>query len=148
MSLDDLPIKVYCVQQEYWFIRRQRCTCGCTLVRVEQSLTTDAPWATDTIVTRCHRCQTPKIFVFDISPWYPRDAVALANKRRALKKVLTRSEMRAALAPPMECTLTFIARLVDAKDQLAIGFLGDVIADARSRVIAARTFGPGADEVR
>lgn len=129
-------MKVYCVAQEYWFIRRNHCSCGGTFDTVTQFLGSGAEGPVDVIETCCKSCGAERTFIFDISEFYTafHDSMRLAKLASKLKDEHLREKLSKCIGTPMEVTLRFIAALAEAKDGLAIEYLEDVIRFAKQQV--------------
>jgi len=66
-------IKVWCVDQEYWYIRRLRCECGGTFERTKQTLLRGPDGDADLLETMCKKCGSQRDILFDISEFMGSD---------------------------------------------------------------------------
>lgn len=126
-------IKVQSIDQERWFIRRQRCNCGGQFeIEIRQALTDDQKGnSVDQIVMQCGTCGAITTFNFDISSCSPHLDLEYRERIDAYKKVMPAEEaIRLVLTTKMGQTLGFIKELQKAGDMDAIEFIAEATAHA------------------
>jgi len=123
------PVRVHCISQEYWYLRRIKCDCGGEFAMRLQSVTTATP-ALDVIDVACQRCGKELRCEFDISSFYPGD---LGNDERMawLLDQADDEKLRDKLCelwsqartPTMEQVLAYLRKLSEERDGLALEYL-------------------------
>jgi hypothetical protein len=126
-------IKVYCIGQERWFIKKQRCTCGGAFDQeLQQALTRGPSGRVDEITTRCVACGAVEIFRFDISACSAHLQSRNIQKIAAYSKVMPEEEAaKLVMVPDMERALEFVGKLRDTKDALGLEYLAEAISRAQ-----------------
>jgi hypothetical protein len=135
-------IKVHCVDEEYWYISKERCQCGGEFEMMKQSLMHDSEGTPmDVLNTICKKCGSPKDFVFDISSFFGRfpGFEESTEVESLLKKVYPESEVKMKMASPMEATLMFIRQLKESDDILALEYIAGAILWAMGKKLDDRT---------
>lgn len=131
------PIKVLCIAQERWVIRRQKCPCGGDYdEEVEQALTrSDNGGPVDEIKARCRVCGNLAAFRFDISACAAHLQPQWMKKLEAYSKVMPEAEAtRLVLVPEMERVLSFIEDCQREQNQMALEYLAETIAQAQQKI--------------
>ena len=129
-----MPIKVYCIEQEYWYIRRQRCTCGGKLeTGIQRLLPVGKGGYVDEIDTTCTSCGGIKVFQFELISCGPGYMMDFYEKISRYSKVMSEEEAFQATMPPMAKTLEFIKKLGDEGDTITLSYLEDAIKHTRNR---------------
>lgn len=128
-------IKAHCVAQEYWFIRRNKCSCGGTFKTLMQGVGPYLDTTVDTISTACESCGHRRSFIFENSTFYGRTYETMML-RRALSNIQheeLRNKILKMAGPPMENTISYIMELGEAGDILALDYLQEAIEYARKK---------------
>ena len=145
--MKELSIRVGCVGQEYWHIRRQTCDCGGRFERtgmVSQKVDVkgiSGPW--DVMETSCVNCGKQRIFEFDISLFYGPKLTEMRTEllEKYCQGLPLEEALRAvdnATASPMEKTLLYLTRLAETNDTLALDYLSDAIECAKRKISDTR----------
>ncbi len=127
-------IKVQCIGQERWFIRRQQCQCGARFdEELQQALKTGLSGPVDEIVVRCRECNSTVAFQFDISSCAGHLHPGRMKRMEAYSKVMPQEEAaQLVMVPMMERVLGYIQDLQRGGDGLALEFLAEAVAKARA----------------
>ncbi len=124
-------IKVHCIAQEYWYVRRQKCKCGGEFELLMQAVATREGTPVDIHKTVCKECGISREFIFDISssdhPFRGISYKDLAEIEDKLKKVFREQDVSMRMASPMESTLMYINQLADSDDHLALEYIAGAI---------------------
>ena len=125
-------IKVHCIGQEYWYIRKKKCECGGDFESQFQSLETREGTFVDVHRTICKKCGMGRDFVFDISSFHNplRSYQDLADVEAVIKKVYPEDKELMRMASPMEATLIYINHLASSGDRSALQYIAEAILHA------------------
>jgi len=133
--MNEKALKVHCIDQEYWYVRRQRCACGGELEQVTQALRNGPTGEVDALTVQCKHCGAVTEYEFDISTCGGAAYITRVMERiRQCSKVMSTEEAVRALGPPMESALRLISDLAQQGDVLGLDYLSDAIAHARERM--------------
>jgi hypothetical protein len=126
-------IKVHCIGQERWFIRRQHCKCGSRFEEeLQQALMSGPSGPVDEITMRCRNCGASVAFQFDISSCAAHLQPGWMKRVEAYSKVMPEEEAtQLVVVPMMERVLGFIQELQRAGDTTALEFIGEAVARAQ-----------------
>ena len=130
------PIKVLCIAQERWFIRRQQCPCGGHYdEEIQQAVTSSAAGPIDEIKARCPACGNMETFRFDISACAAHLKPHWTQKLEAYSKVMPEAEAaRLVLVPEMERMLGFIEDCQRERNRLGLEFMAEAVAHAQEAI--------------
>ena len=127
-------IKVHCVDQEYWYIKKQKCKrCGTSSFLSEhQEYVVNGDQQFDIHYSVCNGCGESAAFKFDISGFSPLSSTLITSKIRQEieemdKDTLVWYIVTKIAGGPMENALKLIKDLGRAKDSLALDYLEDAI---------------------
>jgi hypothetical protein len=129
-------IKAHCVAQEYWYIRRNKCSCGGAFKTLMQGVGPYLDTTVDTISTACDACGHRRSFIFENSTFYGRtyETMMLRRALSSLQNEELRNKILTKMAvPPMESTIGYIMELGEACDMLALDYLQEAIEYARKK---------------
>ena len=139
--MSDEAIKVWCVDQEYWYIRRFRCACGGEYERISQALLRGPTGDADLLETQCKKCGNKRDFLFDISEFM--GAGLSAKKADILKECCQGTSISEAYKianqlylSPMSVAIMFLLKLAEAKDTLSIEYLSEAVEFAMQQAKA------------
>lgn len=135
----DETVKVHCIDQEYWFIRRTGCSCGGRLKTQMQGYALRPAGPTDVISTRCESCGRGRTFSFDIGEFSGtfQDAMRLSRFLAEPRSEPLDERLKAlivkSVSPQMETTLEYLRKLAEARDDLALQYLEEAIQHFRQQ---------------
>lgn len=127
-------VRVHGVSQEYWYIKRNPCTCGGQFETELQLLTDYDGKAADRLMTRCNRCGEAREFIFDISAFGPEMTVDMMRLWKLLEQVTdeeTRTKLLDGMGAPVAKAVGTILECGRTGDSLALDWLEDTIRYAR-----------------
>jgi len=124
-------IKVHSVDQEYWYIRTQRCKCGGELEVWNQALLSSQDLQFDVLDTRCKHCGHETSYKFDITNFAPRAITQQSMEKIAMG--IPAEKVWSFIEIPMEKAVKFIFDLAQAQDKLALDYLEGAIKHAREK---------------
>jgi len=132
-------IKVHCIAQEYWHIRKQICECGGEFKLLLQKLEYREGIPVDVHDTRCRKCGMIRGFIFDVSSFYNplRSFSALAEVEAVLKKVYPWDEILMRMASPMDATLIYLNQLAESGDRMALEYIAEALYAVQKRMNSA-----------
>jgi len=133
INVKEEALKVHCISQEYWYIRRCRCDCGGAWKVVLQKLgssATNPDVPLDTICCCCSECNRQRNFAFDISSFFPptprfMKLVGLAGE--TADESLRQALLQAAWHNRMDLVIDAIEKFIQSSDTLAIDYIEDAI---------------------
>ena len=127
-------IKVHCINQEYWYIRKQKCEfCGGSFQKDwERKTMSGEDGDFDVHYINCRNCSRSISFKFDIAGFSPLSNTLITSKIRQEieemdKETLVWYIYTKIAGGPMENALKLIKDLGRAKDSLALDYLEDAI---------------------
>ena len=136
--MTDMPIKVGCVDQEYWYIRKQRCPCGGELKGTKQSLLDGPLGAADLLETTCVNCGQQREFLFDISGFMGKSLSS--QKGELMQKCCQGMTVQEAVTfvdqlyiSPMAATIMYLMKIAKEKDRLALDYVSEAIEFAKKQ---------------
>ena len=132
-------IKVHCIAQEYWHIRKQICECGGGFELLLQKLENREGIHVDVHDTSCRKCGMIRGFVFDISSFFNplRSIRDLAEVEAVLKKVYPWEEILMRMASPMDATLIYLNQLAESRDLMALEYIAEALYAVQKRMNGA-----------
>lgn len=121
----DRNIIVHDVSQEYWYIKKQKCSCGGQFNPQGQKLLVNVKdgKSVDLIETVCNDCKSQKDFFFDISSFH---GVEKFKKRSDLMGKMQKADMGDLCIYANQLTLSPVAKAIDTIVNL--GKQGDILA--------------------
>jgi len=125
----EAAIRVHCVDQEYWYVKRQKCDCGGDFKVVSQSLIAEKGCHFDSLQVSCENCAASGTFTFDISSFH-RPLLSfskLSEIEEKLKELYSDKEVAMKMSSPMEATIGYIRHLAESNDALALAYIGGAI---------------------
>jgi hypothetical protein len=126
----EAAVRVHCVAQEYWYIRRKRCDCGGRYVKDMHATLLDRK---DVLRMRCEQCGELRDFVFDVSSFLPEHPVKSKLLLESELDAADREQILGALGNPMERAIEMMARLAEEGDSLALDYLTETVKDFKSK---------------
>ena len=133
-TLDERYVKVYSVVQEYWYINRQRCTCGGKFKKESQAVGPGPDGDVDTIFTFCESCGESRVFEFSLSGFGPTHFARTIRLRLKRDTEVGQEEAVDAPRSPMDTTLLFIHELAEQGDRMTLEYLETFLKDARKSI--------------
>ena len=133
-TLDERYVKVYSVVQEYWYINRQRCTCGGKFKKESQAVGPGPDGDVDTIFTFCESCGESRVFEFSLSGFGPTHFARTIRLRLKRDTEVGQEEAVDAPRSPMDTTLLFIHELAEQGDRMTLEYLETIITDVRKSI--------------
>lgn len=131
-------VKVHSINQEYWYINRQKCDCGGRFEKLGQAFESRSTGDVDVVDVQCKDCSQAKKYVFDISSCAgPQFDMSMTERIEEYAEVMSPEDVVRAFGPPMASTLRLITELAQTGDTLGLHYLSDVIAHAMNRLAAA-----------
>ena len=133
------PIKVHCIDQQNWFIQRDRCGCRGTY-DTGRALQMRAPRPygdADVIVVPCRNCGTTKTYEFDITSFHSAATRVLFAEGKLSpeeRQQLVSEALAVRAGGRMESVLEYLAHVGRAGDRLALEYLEDAIRHHRDQV--------------
>jgi len=129
-------IIVHGVSQEYWYIKKQKCSCGGQFDPQGQRLLVKDGKSIDLIEAVCNVCKSQKDFFFDISIFH---GVERSIKQAALMKKMQKADNGDLNAFALELTLSPVAKAIDTivnlgkqGDILALDWINDALDEAKN----------------
>jgi hypothetical protein len=135
-DVEEESVRVYCVDQEYWYLRRSRCTCGGRFEKLLQVISEGPSGPQDVIEAACTSCGKARTFAFDISEFYGKATGIIMDAPQVKDKDLGRKSIEAS-APCMEEALGYMRKLADSGETLALEYLEDAIRHFREKAMLA-----------
>ena len=130
-------VKVHSINQEYWYMNRQKCDCGGRFEKLSQAIESSSTGDVDVIDVRCKDCSQARKYVFDISNCAgPLFDMNMMEKIEECAEVMSPDDVARAFGPPMASALRLISELAQTGDRLGLQYLSDLIAHAMNRVMA------------
>lgn len=131
------PIVVHSVDQEYWYVRRQRCLCGGTLEVLGQALIGREGKALDSLSARCTHCGKSLTYEFDTCEYGPAYQMQVEMKVAQYRKMSAkeiRLAIRRSFRAPVAVALDLISSAGENGDVLALEYLSDAITLERMKL--------------
>ena len=134
----DQNIIVHDVSQEYWYVKKQTCSCGGQFEPQAQKLVIgNGKSPVDLIKTICSDCKRQKDFFFDVSNFH---GVERSKKKLEIMFKMKDASMRDLLTYADELTSSPAAKAVDTiinlgkqKDILALEWINEALNIAREQ---------------
>ena len=116
-------IIVHDVSQEYWYIKKQKCSCGGQFNPQFQKLIVKNGKFIDLIETVCNNCKSQKDFFFDISNFH---GVERLNMEAELMEKIQKADTGELYPFVLQLTASPVAKAVDTI--INLGKQGDILA--------------------
>ena len=135
-DVEEESVRVYCVDQEYWYLCRSRCTCGGRFEKLLQAIGEGPSGPQDVIEAACTSCGKARTFAFDISEFYGKASEMIMDAPQVKDENLGRRLMEASV-PRMEEALGYMRKLADSGETLALEYLEDATRHFREKAMRA-----------
>jgi hypothetical protein len=131
-------IIVHDVSQEYWYIKKQKCSCGGQFDPQGQKLLVKDGESVDLIEAVCNVCKNQKDFFFDISNFH---GVERSIKQAALIEKMQKADNGDLYAFALELTLSPVGKAINTivnlgkqGDILALDWINDALNRAKDEI--------------